>query len=76
MAERLTGRRVAVLVKEGLEDLEFWATVMPLREECASAATLRGSRAVGSTGMKDDLESTGATWVDEPTFRDGSLVRG
>ena len=49
---------------------------MPLREECASAATIRGSRAVGSTGLTDDRESAGATWVDAPTFRDGTAVRG
>jgi protease I len=32
---RLTDKRVAVLLEEGFEDLEFWVTVMRLREEGA-----------------------------------------
>ncbi len=32
---RLQGKRVVVLVAEGFEDLEFWVTVMRLREEGA-----------------------------------------
>lgn len=153
---RLAGRKVAVLVEEGFEDLEFWVTVMRLREEGAevtvvgteagrevtgkhclrarsevgveavsardfdavvvpggwapdrlrrskavtsfvadahdagkvvglichaglvgiSAGIVRGRRATGSLGIKDDLENAGATWVDEPAFRDGNLVWG
>lgn len=156
MAGRLRGKRVAMLVDEGFEDLEFWVTVMRLREEGAevtiagakpgvpvkgknalsaaadvevgsldastldavvvpggwapdklrrstavldlvrgvharggivgmichagwvgiSAGIVDGSRAVGSTGIRDDLENAGATWVDEPAFRDGNLVWG
>lgn len=156
MAGRLRGKRVAMLVDEGFEDLEFWVTVMRLREEGAevtiagekpgvplrgknaltaaadvdvatidpstldavvvpggwapdklrrsaavldlvravhargaivgmichagwvgvSAGIVRGSRAVGSTGIRDDLENAGATWVDEPALRDGNLVWG
>jgi hypothetical protein len=33
MAGRLGGSRVVVLLAEGSEDLEFWVTVMRLREE-------------------------------------------
>ncbi len=153
---RLSGKRVAVLVEEGFEDLEYWVTVMRLREEGAqvvsvgsgrqemfrgkgglearpdtiaervtasdfdavvvpggwapdklrrvatvtrlvrsayeqdkivgaichagsvliSAGIVRGHRATGSTGIKDDLLNAGATWVDEPAFRDGNLVWG
>ncbi len=153
---RLEGRKVAVLVEEGFEDLEFWVTVMRLREEGAevtvvgteagkqvrgkhclpamsdaaadalsardfdavvvpggwapdklrrskavtsfvaeahdagkvvgmichaglvgiSAGIVRGRRATGSLGIKDDLVNAGATWVDEPAFRDGNLVWG
>lgn len=156
MAGRLQGKRVVVLVDEGFEDLEFWVTVMRLREEGAvvmiagskpgvpvrgknaltasadldvasveadsldavvvpggwapdklrrsaavldlvravngrggivgmichagwvgiSAGIVSGHRAVGSTGIKDDLENAGAIWVDEPAFRDGNLVWG
>ncbi|NIR45055.1 MAG: type 1 glutamine amidotransferase [Gemmatimonadetes bacterium] len=153
---RLEGKRVAVLVEEGFEDLEFWVTVMRLREEGAevvavgsgrqpefrgkhgltarpdtsadevgaadfdavvvpggwapdklrrfdgvkklvrdayeggkivgaichaglvviSAGIAEGHRATGSTGIKDDLVNAGATWADEPAFRDGNLVWG
>jgi protease I len=153
---RLKGKRVAMLLEEGFEDLEFWVTVMRLREEGAkvtivgikanhtvkgknallatsdvaakevraedfdavvvpggwapdklrrypevtglvrgaydrkrivglichaglvgiSAKVVKGHRATGSKGIKDDLENAGATWVDEPAFRDGPLVWG
>jgi protease I len=155
MAGRLDGRRVVVLVAEGFEDLEFWVTVMRLREEGAevtvagldtepvhgkhglearadvevaaasadtadavvvpggwapdklrrsdavkdlvrkaydqgkvvglichaglvgiSAGIVAGKRATGSLGIKDDLVNAGASWVDEPAFRDGPLVWG
>jgi protease I len=42
----------------------------------ASAGILKGRRATGSTGIKDDLVNAGATWVDEPAFRDGNIVWG
>ena len=41
-----------------------------------SAGILRGRRATGSLGIKDDLVNAGATWVDEAAFRDGNLVWG
>ncbi len=41
-----------------------------------SAGIVKGHRATGSLGIKDDLENAGATWVDEPAFRDGNLVWG
>ena len=151
----LDGMHVGVLAGEGVEDLEFWVTVMRLREEGArvtsvglaagtvrgknglaipvdvpveavdpatldglvlpggwmpdklrrypavvalvqavhaadrpigiichggllaiSARIVAGSRATGSAGIKDDLENAGATWVDAPAFRDGTLVWG
>lgn len=154
--ERLHGRRIAVFLDEGFEDLEFWVTVMRLREEGAnvtivgtaagkevrgknalaatsdvavkdasaddfdavvvpggwapdklrryeevtslvskaygqgkvvglichaglvgiSAGIVGGHRATGSLGIKDDLVNAGATWVDEPAFRDGNIVWG
>ena len=30
----------------------------------------------GSLGIKDDLVNAGAEWVDEPAFREGTLVWG
>ncbi len=41
-----------------------------------SARIVAGGRATGSLGIKDDLESAGATWVDAPAFRDGNIVWG
>ena len=41
-----------------------------------SADIVRGHRATGSLGIKDDLVNAGATWVDEPAFRDGNQVWG
>jgi protease I len=153
---RLSGRKVAVFLAEGFEDLEFWVTLMRLREEAAdvtvvgiaggetvrgkhaleatsdvaardvsaddfdavvvpggwapdklrryeevtslvakaygqgkivglichaglvgiSAGIVGGHRATGSLGIKDDLVNAGATWVDEPAFRDGAIVWG
>lgn len=152
---KLEGKKIAVLLAEGFEDLEYWVTVMRLREEGAevisvglslepvsgknalsaqaeviasdvgasdlagivipggwapdklrrypditnlvrevheqgkvvgiichgglvaiSAVIVSGVRAGGSLGIKDDLENAGATWVDEPAFREGNLVWG
>jgi protease I len=41
-----------------------------------SAGIVKDRRATGSLGIKDDLVNAGATWVDEPAFRDGNLVWG
>lgn len=41
-----------------------------------SAGIVRGHRATGSLGIKDDLVNAGATWVDQAAFRDGNLVWG
>jgi protease I len=39
-----------------------------------SAGILKGRRATGSRGIKDDLENAGAIWVDEPVVVDGNLI--
>lgn len=41
-----------------------------------SAGIVRGRRATGSIGIKDDLVNAGATWVDEPALREDNLVWG
>ncbi|MGQ0602286.1 MAG: DJ-1/PfpI family protein, partial [Anaerolineales bacterium] len=54
---RLKEKRIAVLVEEGFEDLEFWVTVMRLQEEGArvtvvgleSKKTVRGKVALTAT---------------------------
>lgn len=39
-----------------------------------SAKILRGKKATGSLGIKDDLENAGAIWVDAPVVADGNLI--
>jgi len=152
---RLQGKRIAILIAEGVEDLEYFVPLMRLQEEGAhvlsaaldlhpmrgknglvitpdatiamldagdlsglvipggwapdklrrnsvvtdlvrrmdaaskligiichgglvaiSAGIVKGRRATGSLGIKDDLINAGATWVDEPAFRQGNLVWG
>ena len=41
-----------------------------------SAGIVRGKHAIGSLGIKDDLENAGAIWEDKPAFREGNLVWG
>jgi len=153
----LTGKRIAILVDDGFEDLEFWVPLMRMEEGGAlvtvvgtkagrvvhsksggltasidcdaaevtaddfdavivpggwapdklrrseavnrlvrdlydrhkivamichaglvgiSAGIVKGHRATGSLGIRDDLVNAGAAWVDAPAFRDGSLVWG
>ena len=155
MTFRLSGKRIAILVAEGVEDLEFFVPFMRLQEEGAdvvaaaldlqpvrgkgglvitptatieslragelfglvvpggwapdklrrsaavtglvrsmdaagktigiichggwvpiSAGIMRGRKATGSVGIRDDLVNAGATWVDAPAFREGNLVWG
>jgi protease I len=42
-----------------------------------SASVVKGHRATGSQGIKDDLVNAGAQWTyDEEAFRDGNIVWG
>jgi protease I len=41
---RLVGTRVAYLLEEGFEDLEFWVPLMRLREEGAEVTVVHGGR--------------------------------
>jgi protease I len=41
-----------------------------------SAGIMKGRRATGSLGIKDDIVNAGGTWVDKPAFREGNLVWG
>ena len=41
-----------------------------------SAGIMKGRRATGSLGIKDDILNAGGTWVDETAFREGNLVWG
>ena len=152
---KLAGKRIAILVAEGVEDLEYYVPFMRLKEEGAdvvgagldlnpvrgknglvitptvridslssadltcvvlaggwapdklrrhasvtnlvremndankiigiichggliaiSAGIVKGRRATGSLGIKDDIINAGGTWVDDPAFRDGNQVWG
>lgn len=155
MTGRLVGRRIAILVADGVEDLEYFVPMMRLQEEGAevvtaaldldavhgkgglriapttriaslhrselfalilpggwapdklrrsaavttlvremdaagkiiatichggwipiSAGIMRGRKATGSVGIKDDMVNAGATWIDAPALRDGNRVWG
>jgi protease I len=41
-----------------------------------SAGILRGHKATGSKGIKDDIINAGGIWVDEAAFREDNLVWG
>lgn len=41
-----------------------------------SAGIIEGHKVTGSTGIKDDVENAGGTWVDEAAFKDGNFVFG
>ncbi len=41
-----------------------------------SAGIMKGRRATGSLGIKDDIVNAGGTWEDVPAFREGNLVWG
>jgi protease I len=41
-----------------------------------SAGIMRGHKATGSTGIKDDIINAGGIWVDEAAFREGNMVWG
>ena len=41
-----------------------------------SAGIMRGRKATGSTGIKDDIINAGGTWVDEAAFREGNMIWG
>src|SRR6266705_1652223 len=41
-----------------------------------SAGIMQGLKAVGSTGIKDDITNAGGIWVNEAAFREGNMVWG
>ena len=73
---RLTGKNVAVLVAEGFEDLEYWVTVMRLREEGAGVISIGPS--LDSVSGKHALEATPDATADriEASDLDGIVVPG
>lgn len=41
-----------------------------------SAGIMKGRKATGSLGIKDDILNAGGSWLDEPAFREGNLIWG
>ena len=73
---RLEGKRIAVLVAEGFEDLEYWVTVMRLQEEGAEVVSV-GPDTEPVSG-KNALEAQADTTPDgvDATGLDGVVVPG
>ncbi|MBA3691272.1 MAG: type 1 glutamine amidotransferase [Actinobacteria bacterium] len=77
MVGRLQGRAVVVLLDEGFEDLEFWVTVMRLREEGA-VVTIAGPTPGTAVRGKHSLEATSEVEPDavDPGDIDAVVVPG
>jgi protease I len=73
---RLGGKKVAVLVAEGFEDLEYWVTAMRLREEGAEVISVGPStepvRGKNALEAQADITADGV----DATELDGVVVPG
>ncbi len=74
---RLKDKKVAVLLGEGFEDLEFWVPVMRLREEGADVTVvgLEGHTTVVGKGGLEATSDVGASEV-RPEMFDALVVPG
>lgn len=66
---RLKAKRVAMLLEEGFEDLEFWVTVMRLQEEGATV-TIVGPTADKSVRGKNGLSAASQVAAEAVTADD------
>jgi protease I len=64
------------LVRECYKQGKIVAAICHAGSVLISAGVVKGHKATGSVGIKDDLINAGAEWVDAPAFRDGNLVWG
>jgi protease I len=73
---RLSGKKVAILVAEGFEDLEYWVTLMRLQEEGAEVVSVGPN--TDPVGGKNALEAQADTTADkvDATELDGVVVPG
>jgi len=73
---RLQGRTYAVLVAEGVEDLEYWVTVMRLREEGATVVSAGSDteRHRGKNGLAVRADAL-ASDIDAESL-DGLVITG
>ena len=70
---RLQGKRIAVLVEDGFEDLEYWVTLMRLREEGAEVVSVGSGRQKEFTG-KHGLTAAPDLSADDVGARDFAAV--
>jgi protease I len=74
---RLTNKRVVVFVDEGFEDLEFWVTVMRLREEGAQVTIASAKGGTNYTGKHGLSATSDASAADlKPGDYDACVVPG
>jgi protease I len=66
--------RVLSLTREFFEQRKMVAFICHGGWIPISAGILKGRRATGSLGIKDDLQNAGALWVDEAVVQDGNLI--
>ena len=73
---KLRGKKIVVLVAEGFEDLEYWVTVMRLREEGAEVISVGPS--LEPVSGKNFLEAKADVTTDEvdPSELDGIVIPG
>jgi protease I len=73
---RLEGKKIAVLLAEGFEDLEYWVTVMRLQEEGADVVTVGPNKkeVSGKNALTAQADAT-ADEVDAETL-DGIVIPG
>ncbi len=67
---------VKKLVRDAYEQGKIIGSICHAGLVLISAGIVKGHRATGSKGIKDDLQNAGARWVDESAFRDGNIVWG
>jgi protease I len=74
---RLKGKRVAVLIAEGFEDLEFWVTLMRL-QEAGATTTAVGVKAGEKLHGKNGLEGASEVAADavKPDDFDALVIPG
>jgi deglycase len=70
---KLVGKKIAYLIEDGFEDLEFWVPLMRLREEGAQVTVVGGDSANQYTG-KHCLKAKADTSADQVTRDDFDAI--
>ena len=69
-------QKVLQLVREMDAQRKIIATICHGGWVPISAGIMQGRKAVGSTGIKDDITNAGGIWTNEAAFREGHMVWG